>query len=458
MVEKGCVCFPVEDPYRQLIQYFTDEHLYERALEVVDHAITQFSYQIDFHLTKAELLLRCNQAADALVVLDKVAALAPGNLDMELMRAEALTMLGWKEEALALLENLKHNATSQELSQILVCEALLCERDHAYEHMFYLLKAALEANPMNIEALSRMWYCVEQAGKHRESVELHERILEEYPFSSLAWYNLGCAYEFLCEYEKSIEAYEFAFITNQDFEYAYRDCAEVCMYTGNYQKALQCLQEVVSRFEPDAELFVQVANCHLKLGNPKVARTFYLKAAQLDNCCAEAYYGVAQCHATQARWKAAADNYQRAILYDDQNEAYYEGLADACFAMGKYVIAEQNYRFAVDLAPESSHLWMKLAQFLIHTGRSVEALEVLEEAEDYCGTADLLFCRSACLFLLGRRKEALQVFADALIEDYHAHPCIFRWVPLLEHDPEIKAILATLKPAIGDEVEQVKRR
>lgn len=60
-----------------------------------------------------------------------------------------------------------------------------------------------------------MWYCVELAGKQDESVELHKAILDENPYSYLAWHNLGNAYYDMGYFEKSIEAYEFVVTINE---------------------------------------------------------------------------------------------------------------------------------------------------------------------------------------------------------------------------------------------------
>ena len=455
MLDKGLVCFPCESHYHQLIDYFERECLLDRAVEVASHALAQFGFTADFHIRKASTLLKMDQADQALLALDKAADLAPGFLKIDLMRAEGLTALGMKEQAFELLNRLKEKADDQVLSEILVCEALIYEQEHCYEHMFYLLKAALEANPMNDEALSRMMLCVEHAGKHEESVELHKRIIDVDPFSHLAWYNLGAAYHYLCEYDKAIEAYEYAFLTNEFFEFAYRDCAEVCLYVKNYHKALQCYQEVIKRFDPDADLLIHIAECHYYLGNFKVAKSFYMQAAQLDPYNPDALYGVGCCYALQNKWRAAADFSRRAILIDDQNELYFEALADACYHLGKYKEAELYYRQATELAPEEARYWMKLAQFLVSQGRSEESLEVLEEAEEYSGSSELMYCRSACLFMMGNKKQAMLALEDALFEDFESHGHLFQWLPILKNDNDVKAIIATLKPELPGNIEQL---
>jgi tetratricopeptide (TPR) repeat protein len=446
MVQKGRVCFSDEQPYHDLIEYFEGECQLCRALEIADHAIAQFGFSAEFHIRKAELQLQNKQAEQALATLDRAEALSPGSLATSLLRAEGFASLDMCEDAIALLDDRKTEADSRELSQIYVCEALIYEQLKEYERMFYLLKAALAENPSNTDALSRMWYCVEYARKYEESVALHEKIIDEEPFNALAWYNLGAAHHYLCNHLEAIEAYEYAFLTKEDFEFAYRDCAEVCLYVQDYQKALQCYQEVMERFEPDADLFLHIGKCYLHLGNYLVAKTFFEKATHFDAYCDEAFFGMGECYAGLKAWRKAVDAYRRAVLIEDRHEDYFAGLAEAHFHLHNFKKAETFFREAADIAPEEARHWTRLAQFLVDRGRPEDALEVLDEAEDYAYGPELLYCRSACLFVMEKKKEALLALEDALFEDFDAHGSLFNLLPVLEQDREVQAVIATLKP------------
>lgn len=446
MLEKGQVFFSDESQYHDLMDYFERECLLDRALEVADYAITQCGYSVDFFLRKAELLLQNQEAEQAMAALDIADTLSPDSLASSLLRAESFASLGMYEDGISLLDSLKPLATSEELSQLYVCEALIYESLKEYERMFYLLKAALEENHTNNEALSRMWFCVENAGKHEESIEVHERIIDEDPFSALAWYNLGAAHHHQCNYEEAIEAYEYAFLTKEDFEFAYRDCAEVCLYTENYQKALQCYQEVLERFEPDADLFLHIGLCYQKLGNYIVAKTFYEKTLNFDSFCDEAHFRIGECFAVQASWHKAITAYLKAIRIDDRNEEYYTRLAEAYCKIGNYKKAEMYFRQAADTAPEEPLRWIQLVNFLMSRRKIDEALDVLDEAEENTYGPELLYYRSACLFEMGLKKEALLVLEEALYEDFDAHESLFHIVPLLEKDDEVRAVISVFQP------------
>ncbi|HFA48670.1 MAG TPA: tetratricopeptide repeat protein [Bacteroidetes bacterium] len=446
MLEKGGAHFPSEDPYHDLINYFEGEYLLDRAIELSDLAIRQYGLSPKFYLRKAELLLQNKQAEKALATLDRVDYLTSGSLDSSLLRAEGLASLGMETEAISLLDELKYYATSEELSKIYTQEALIYYQQKNHEKEFYTLKAALQEDHSNKEALSRMWFCVESARRHEESLELHEKILDQDPFCSLAWYNTGAAHQYLCNHEEAIEAYEYAFITNEHFEFAYRQCADVCMYTGKYQKALECYKEVLDRFEADDDLFLCIGLCYKETGNYPVARTFFDKALRSNPMNDEAMFQIGNCYAGQKKWDKAIKAFLGAILENSLNEEYFAAVAEAFYVTGKLRDAEIHFRAAADIAADDAKYWIRLARFFMDTQRLQEALNVLDEAEEYTFGSELLYYRSAFLFKMGKKRDALLVLEEALCEDFYAHGSMFSVMPMMAKDSEVKAVISIFEP------------
>ncbi len=446
MIDKGGVFFPSEGQYLDLINYYEGEYLFERALEVTDFAILQYSLSLEFHLRKAELLLQAGHAEQALATLDKVDLLAPDCLTSSLLRAEGLAALDMHQEAFLLLDSLEDTASPQALSRIFEHKGLIYHYLKEYEQEFFMLKAAMLEDPTNNEALSRLWYCVEAAKKHKESVLLHQQIINRNPYSSLAWYNLGASQQYLCQHEEAIEAYEYAFLTNPTFEFAYRACAEVCMDIKNYQKALECYQELLERSEPDDDLFLQIGKCYENLKNYPVALTFFEQALAFNTLNDEAMYHIGTCYAAQKKWKKAIGPLLRAIRTNELDENYFAALGEAYFQTGNYKDAELHLKAAADIAPELADYWIRLARFYMDTQRIEEALQVLDEAEEYTFGSEILYYRSAFLFKMGKKREALLVLEEALCEDFYAHGSMFSLLPMMAKDSEVKAVISIFQP------------
>ncbi|MEO1258561.1 MAG: tetratricopeptide repeat protein [Bacteroidota bacterium] len=447
MIDKsGGVFFPEEGQYHQLIDYYEGEYLFERALEVVDYAILQYSLSLNFHLRKAEILLQSGLAEQALATLDKVDFLVPDCLTAKLLRAEGFAALDMHAEALDLLEELQAEVKGNDLSKVYTHQALIYHYQKQYEREYHMLAAALRIDSNNKEALSRMWYCVETARKHQESVQLHKMIIDENPFSSLAWYNLGASQQYLANHEEAIEAYEYAFLTNPDFAFAYRACAEVCMDIKDYRRALNCYQDLIERCEPDDDLFLCIGKCYVHLGNYAVARTFFQRALLFNPLNDEALFHIGTSYAGQKNWKDSISYFLKAIRINELNEEYFKAVGEAYFQIGNHKDAEIHLKAAADIAPELADYWIRLARFYLDTQRLEDALSVLDEAEEYTFGSELLYYRSAFLFKMGKKREALLVLEEALCEDFYAHDSMFHVMPIMATDSEVKAVISIFQP------------
>lgn len=431
-----------EKALAQVIEYYERENQLPRAIEATNYAIKTFAYSADFYLKKAQLLIDNQEEALALKVLEEASNLAPYDPEVGILRAEALCQMGLQEEALDLLEMLKTDADSATLANIYVCEAAVHESSEEYEQMYYALKEALQENPRHEEALEKLWLCVEATRKYGESIALHQEVIEADPYSYLAWYNLGHAHAYLGNYKEAIESYEYAFLTNEKFEFAYRDCAEMCFEVKQYRKALQCYEDILERFESDSEVYFCMGQCYQQLEDYTGARANYAKALNLDPYNDEILFCIGECYARAGKWKSAVKAFKKAIDIEDFREEYYAAIAEAYAELGEAEQAETNFKKAVEIAPDQIEYWMQYTGFLIETDRVEEALDVLHEAEDYSTGAELLYCRIACLFALGRRQEALYWLGEALEEDFEMHEALFEVLPSLRTDADVINIIS----------------
>ncbi len=433
-----------EQTYLQLLEYFEAERLYAKALEAADQAVAHHPCSINLFLKKAQLLIDAGQASLAFSVIEQAQNLAPGEIEVQLLRAEASIAIGQEDEGLLLLEFLKEEASAQELSSILLVEALAYERKEAYERMFYTLKQALEQDPQNEGAIERIGVCALQCRKFEESIRLHEAILSEDAYQSIAWYNLAQAYLHLNQYELAVEAYEFAFTIDESFRLAYRECADLCLELQQFKKALYCYLELLEEEggHADSDLYIQIGACHLRLGHPQTAITFYIRAAQLDPLNDEIFFSIGECYAAIGEWMNAVQYFEKAVEIEEEREEYFAALGEAYFNLGNADIAIDYLETAIGLNDIETRYWIMLAAFMIESGRCDQALQILEEGMLAAPSAEINYCRIACLFAAGRRSAALYWLSEALEEEYDMHTTLFELLPGLQHDQNVQSMIA----------------
>jgi tetratricopeptide (TPR) repeat protein len=441
MSQKGTVVFVERTVIYKLIKHYRQAKNIEEALRVVGYGLEQFPDASEMYAYKASLLAEIHQEELALHYLETALLLAPNDSQLMLIKAEILVRTEQYDEALDLISQLKAFASPKEIEFVYLLEAEVYENTDNYEEMYDALEVVLGINRNNEEALSRMWLAMELTERYEEGIELHTSITDEEPYSYLAWHNLGHAYLGLHEYENAIEAYEFAIVANENFEYPYRDCAAAYFQQRNYAKALDLYREVIERFEADYDVLTKAGYCQQRLEQYTAATIYYKKALELQAQHAEAHFRMGECLALQRNFLAAEQCFLQAIELDDRHEDYHYALGQTYSILKKQDLASEAFCKANEIAPENTEFWIGHANFYRYAMQYDAALDILEEAEMNITSTDLLYSRTICLFAAGRRKEALSCLQLALTEDFYLHKMLFDELPHLENDREVLSLI-----------------
>ena len=158
--------------------------------------------------------------------------------------------------------------------------------------------------------------------------------------------------------------------------------------------------------------------------------------------CDEAFYFVGKCYAKEDAWSWAAYYFQKALAIDGEMEDYLAALGEAYFKMGMYNRGSNYWRHAIRMVPEEALYWSRYATLLLNAGRPADALAILEEAEEWASGYPLDLALCACLYALGRKQEALEVLSQTLPDHSNVPAALSEFLPELESDPEIRAMLA----------------
>jgi tetratricopeptide (TPR) repeat protein len=343
------------------------------------------------------------------------------------------------------LEQIKIKSLKSEITDILICESYIYEAMKDYEMMYEVLKESLHIDPKNEEALERMMVCTELSRKYEESVFFLEELLNIEPYSYLAWFNLGHSYLYLGDYEKAYEAMEFSYLVNEDFENGYLDCADICTLRKEYAKAYKIYKKVNEKFGPDSEYFTHMATCKFNLGELSKARYLLSKAIKLDQYNDEAYYLLGECFRNEQKWYSAINAFHKAIELEDDCDLYYFKLAKSYVQVEDYTKATYNFNKATKIGHEQSEYWAEYVMFLMKLGLFQEGLAILDEAEEYTFGADLLYCRALTYYHIGNKKEAIDIFEEALLEDYNLHSKFLKITPEIEFDNRITSMILFYK-------------
>lgn len=424
--------------------YYENEKLPDLALEVLDLSIEHFNRPSKFQIKKTRLLIYHYKHQVALDLLDdkKIKGLNPSQV--KLLRLEILISQGKMDKAFSLIHTLKteYRKTRKILSDIYYMESLAYDKVYDYKRSFSSLNKSLCISPNHPNALGKIWITTELSRESKQSIKLHEYLIEHNHYSSLKWFNLGHAYYSEAMYEKALEAFEFAIIINEDFESAYLDLADVALQLRLYKKAKEHLEVVYNNFNiKELEVAIPYAECLLECDEEEKALEI------LNECIADidedpqVFYLLGEAYRRIGKVDNAIQNYNRAINIGlDRDDAFYEmGLLFA--DTFDYFKAEECFKEAIDLNEHFDAYRSSLASMYFNIGELIIAESVLSKALQDIPSVKLEYHYGALLYANGKTERGLATLAKALENNFELHLEIFEFVRELEIDDSIIALI-----------------
>ena len=413
--EGNSYSFIDEDSFEKIIDYFDDKDDLPAAIEAVDFGIEQYPYSAILQIKKADLLIATRHYREALSWLEKAELLDRTDINLYILKTDAYLALDQQKKAAALLEEAIDTFEGEERVELLFELADVYDDYEEFDKVFNCLKLILEQDPVNEEALYKICFWTDFTGRNEEGIKLHQQIIEEHPFTELAWFNLGAAYQGLKLYEKSIDAYQYAIAIDEKFDYAYRNMGDAYLRMRKYKDAIEVLQKVLELTRPEEVIYEAIGHCYDKMKNFAQARFHYRKASHLNPEDSHLYYKIACTYMNELHWESAVKNLENAMRIHRSKPDYNFALAQCYMELGKTKEAVIYFSNFIKSRPKNIKGWKELIHCLINTGFYEEALEQVHNAIRNTGSKPILvYYKSAIYFSLGKSKEALILLDSAM--------------------------------------------
>ncbi len=397
-----------EEEFERVIEYYFQNSNEEQALLACDIAQTYYPFSANVLLLRAEILTQAQKYGQALKALDEMEQYDNSNLDAVLLRSDILLAQFKYDQAALLLEQRSSEFEGKEKTEVLLELSDVYDESEEFDAVFDTLKRVIKIERRNEEALQKICFWAEFTGRLEESVELHTNLTDEDPYNTLAWFNLGAAYQGLKMYEKCIDAYEYCVAIDEKFEFAYRNMADAYMRLKWYEKALEVLEKHIEIAKPEDVIFEAMGYCWEKRKDFTQARLFYRKASQLSPQDDGIFYKIGETYAREKQWEKAVKSYSVALSLDKDNAAYCMAIGNCLMEMDVKSEALVCYLNAVRLKPGNKTTWVALIRGLYLTGYYSEAITQLDVARANCGDkGDFYYYHAAALFEMGKAKEAM---------------------------------------------------
>jgi tetratricopeptide (TPR) repeat protein len=440
-LRKGTVVFQEKADFMEMINLCDQESKWQLGILIAERAFECHPYSEEFLLKKAELMLNCNMIEESFVTISEAEKLAPYNINLRLLKAELLAMKGQNVEAIRILNESKSYATRAERSEIYLLEAHIYEYMKQHHEAFAAIRRCLLADPTNNEAYQKALMLSETKGYFNEALELYNRILDIDAYNWRAWMNIGYAYSGLNKFDEAIEAFEYTFAINEKCKEAYLEAGSLMVLRAQYHRAIAVFENALFDADEDASIMQQLGICYEKLKEYSKAGSYYKRSSEIDPFDAETMFRMGRCYAAINQWPDAVKAYIDAIDLEDWREEYHAALGEAYFELNELSKAYYSFKKAASLARHDVYYLLNYVTFLMNIGQVRMALRALQQAEKDVDDPQIQYLKAACLYEMGKRREALYNLREVLQSDYAKYPSMFKWRPGLANDADIKAVI-----------------
>ena len=407
--------FLEEESFERIIDYFDEKDELLKAMEASELGIEQFPFSSVLMIKKADLLLASRKYWDALEILERAELFDSNDINLFILKTDAYLALDQQGKAVELLEAALLQFDGDERIELLFELADVYDDYEEFDKVFDCLKLILEEEPNNEEALYKICFWTDFTGRNEESITLHLKIIEEFPYSELAWFNLGAAYQGLKLYEKAIDAYLYAVTIDEKFDYAFRNMGDAYLRLRKFKEAIEVLEKVLELSRPEDVIYEAIGHCYHKLGNFAQARFNYRKASHLNPEDSKLYYKMALTYINEEQWESAVKQLEGAMRIHRSLPEYNLAMGECKMQLKLFKEAIQYFGNVVRSRPKSIAGWEALIRCLFKAEFYEEALEQCVAALKITeGKPLFIYYFTACLFALKKSKEALLQLEKAM--------------------------------------------
>ncbi len=407
--------FLEEEAFEKIIDYFDEKDDLSTALEAAEAGMELFPYSASLMIKKADLLIAGRRYDEAMALLEQAALYDSTDIDIFILKTDIYLALDEHEKAVTLLEEALEQFDGAERINLLFELADVYDDYEEFDKVFDCLVHILESDPGNEEALYKICFWTDFTGRSEESIKLHRNIIDELPYNELAWFNLGAAFQGLKLYEKSVDAYKYAIVINEKFDYAYRNMADAYIKLRKYRDAIEALEKVIELARPEDVIYEAIGYCYDKLKKFAQARFYYKKAAHLNTDDGKLFYKIACTYINELSLGKAIQYLESAMRVSRMQPEYNLAMGECLLELGKPREAMVYFSNVVKARPKGVAGWEALIRCLYSNDFLEEAMDQTTAAMQISGDKPIFtFYRSAICFAMGKSKEALLLLHTAM--------------------------------------------
>ena len=350
------------------------------AERVVNIGLGMHSNSTELMILKAKALIASEKyeiAYDYLLTISE----SESNVDILLLKFECLHYLNRREEVDAFLDyNLKGELNDTEHYKFITELGYIYNDAERFETSIMLLEKALEIDSTNMDVLIELTYAYEMVDNIDKAIEITNAILDLNPYSFDGWVSLGRLYSYNCEYDLSIDAFDFALAIKESDVEVLKLKALTYNEDDNYEGELRLLNECLDVTPLDESLYESLLEKYQEYFGTdyhnEVLRVLRMKAENFGP--KGVLLKIADIHLYWAEYEEAKEVYDRIPDEDKSTLEYYKLTGRFALHNDDNVSAEAVFMLALSEYPDDEEVLDYLSEINWDLDNYVKAAEYLE--------------------------------------------------------------------------------
>lgn len=273
---------------------------------------------------------------------------------------------------------------------------------------------ALQHDPQDEYALENCIQCFSDLQKNEELVEFLNRYLDDFPFSEVAWSELGQFYMTRKNYTEAIKAFDYLLAINANAVAVYALKASCLESQKKWSEAIEVYEEVLPLEHTKSYTYFKIGVCYNEMKQLVPALTSFQKSLIEDPQFYQSMMEQSFIYEQMGSMKESLHFAKEATLLNPDDMEYQKRLAYLYITTGKFEESAACLQKVIKKQPERLYHWYAFSEVLMLIGEYDDAATLLEEGITHHNRAELFYQLSNCYFHLKKQNEGLKALEKAM--------------------------------------------
>ena len=417
MLKTNNVYFFDSTEFEEIIQHYLDSGRQTLAHKAINLGLEQHPASVSLKILLAELFIYEDKFEEADIILTALHAIEPTNEEVYIQKANIFSK---KDEHQKAIDSLKialvYTDDKVDVLSMIGMEYLYLDK---FDDARLSFAKCLDVDFEDYSSLYNVIYCFDMQNKHKDAVTYLEKIIDQDPYSEVAWHQLGRQHYILEAYNEALRAFDYAIVIDEQFVGAYLEKAKTLEQLNSYEEAIESYMVTNELEDPTAFSYYRIGECYKKLDKNELSIQYYKKTVKEDPLLDKGWIALTNAYCLEKNYQKALYYINKALSIDESNTLYWRRYAEINLKLDFFEEVAKAFYNCIEYGDSNLDIFMGLTDVLNFIGEFQEASDVLiKVGKLYPDTAEIIYRLGCVYYILGEDEKAGDLLRKGLKIDF----------------------------------------